>query len=211
MRHQTAQDKGPKPARGEASDTAAPRKSAFAALAFGSLGVIYGDIGTSPLYAIRESLAHINEAGADDTAVVGTVSLLVWALFFTVTAKYVLFLLHADNKGEGGTLSLMALANSAIGGRVAAVFFLGVAGAALFSGDAIITPAISVLSALEGLELATPVFSASILPLTIVVVLSLFWAQRRGTARVAAFFSPVIALFFLTMVNQRSLLGDWHW
>lgn len=199
MRQEVAQSQSPPTARAEGSGPHPSGKSAFAALALGSLGVIYGDIGTSPLYALRESLAHIKEAGADNAGVIGTVSLLVWALFFTVTAKYVLFLLHADNKGEGGTLSLMALAQSAPGRIAPAVFFLGFAGAALFSGDAIITPAISVLSALEGLDLATPVFRPSILPITIAVLLSLFWAQRRGTARVAAFFGPIMAIFFFTM------------
>lgn len=166
-------------------------------MALGSLGVVYGDIGTSPLYALRESLRHIQNNGGGDADVIGTVSLLLWALILTVTAKYVLFLMHADNRGEGGTLSLMALAQSALGHRLGAAFFLGVAGAALFTGDAMITPAISVLSALEGLELVTPVFAPYILSGAIVILISLFWAQRHGTARVAAFFGPVMAIFFL--------------
>ncbi|MGB6177120.1 MAG: potassium transporter Kup [Methylocella sp.] len=199
MGHQIAQEQGPPTARREACDSAVPRKTSFAAMAVGSLGVVYGDIGTSPLYALRESLNHIKAAGVTETGVTGTVSLLIWALFFTVSAKYVLFLMYADNKGEGGTLSLMALTQAALGHGVAPVFFLGVAGAALFSGDAVITPAISVLSAIEGLDLVTPVFSAYILPITIVILISIFWAQRRGTARVAAFFGPVMAVFFLAI------------
>nr|WP_026607926.1 potassium transporter Kup [Methylocapsa acidiphila] len=176
----------------------APKKSSgFSALALGSLGVVYGDIGTSPLYALRESFLHVKASGVTDAGVIGTVSLLLWALFFTVTAKYVLFLMRADNKGEGGTLSLMALAQSAVGHGVAPVFFLGVAGASLFSGDAIITPAISVLSAIEGLELVTPVFTPYILPFSIVILISIFWVQSHGTARVAAFFGPIMAVFFL--------------
>jgi KUP system potassium uptake protein len=182
------------------------KKSSFAALALGSLGVVYGDIGTSPLYALRESLHHIKADGVTDAGVIGTVSLLLWALFFTVTAKYVLFLMQADNKGEGGTLSLMALAQSAVGHRVKAVFFLGVAGAALFSGDAIITPAISVLSALEGLELVTPVFTPYVLPAAVVILILLFAAQSHGTARVATFFGPVVGLFFIVI----GLLGAMH-
>lgn len=186
--------------------SAVPQKSSFAAMALGSLGVVYGDIGTSPLYALRESLHHIKDGGVTDVGVIGTVSLLLWALFFTVTAKYVLFLMRADNKGEGGTLSLMALAQSAVGHKAAAVFFLGVAGAALFSGDAIITPAISVLSALEGLELVTPVFTPYVLPATIAVLISIFWVQSHGTARVAAFFGPVMGVFFLVI----GVLGAIH-
>ncbi|ACK51258.1 K potassium transporter [Methylocella silvestris BL2] len=183
----------------------AQHKTAVAGLALGSLGVVFGDIGTSPLYALRESLHHM-KGEVTDTGVIGTVSLLIWALFFTVTAKYVLFLMRADNKGEGGTLSLMALAQRALGHRTAPVFFLGVAGAALFSGDAIITPAISVLSALEGLELVTPHFSPYVLPATIVLLISIFWVQSHGTARVAAFFGPIMAVFFLSM----GVLGAMH-
>ncbi|HUB64696.1 MAG TPA: potassium transporter Kup, partial [Methylocella sp.] len=147
--------------------------------------------------------------GVTDPGVIGPVSLLVWALFFTVTAKYVLFLMHADNRGEGGILSLMALAQSALGHAAAPVFFLGVTGAALFSGDAIITPAISVLSAIEGLQLVTPIFSPYILPTTAIILISLFWAQRRGTARVAAFFGPIMAVFFLVIgVLGATHIGD---
>ncbi|MBO0733324.1 MAG: potassium transporter Kup [Methylocapsa sp.] len=206
MRTPRAQQKDPAdPGDGQEAPPA-QAKAAFAALALGSLGVIYGDIGTSPLYALRASLSHFRAGGVTEAGVLGTVSLLIWALFFTVTAKYVLFLMRADNKGEGGTLSLMALAQSALGRSVAYVFLLGVAGAALFSGDAIITPAISVLSALEGLDLVTPVISPYILPLTILVLIGLFWGQRRGTARVAAFFGPIMGIFFITI----GLLGALH-
>ena len=169
----------------------------FWGMALGSIGVVYGDIGTSPLYALRESLAHTKAAGTTADDVIGTVSLLLWALFITVTAKYVLFLMRADNRGEGGTLSLMALAQKALGRRVRSVFFLGVAGAALFSGDAIITPAISVLSAIEGLNLVTPVFDPYVIPITIVILISLFWVQSHGTAKVASFFGPIMVVFFV--------------
>ena len=194
------------PPAAAAAQPGSHQKSSFVGLAVGSIGVVYGDIGTSPLYALRESLVHSKAGGITEDGVIGTVSLLLWALFFTVTAKYVLFLMRADNKGEGGTLSLMALTQSALGRRAVPVFFLGVAGAALFSGDAIITPAISVLSALEGLELVTPVFDAYILPLTIVILVSVFWVQSSGTARVAAFFGPVMIVFFATI----GLLGLLH-
>ncbi|HWG06172.1 MAG TPA: potassium transporter Kup [Beijerinckiaceae bacterium] len=193
---------------GTAADAGAPtrKKAGLAALALGSVGVVYGDIGTSPLYALRESLAHTKAIGISDADIVGTVSLLLWALFFTVTAKYVLFLMRADNKGEGGTLSLMALALNALGRPAAVIFLLGVAGAALFSGDAIITPAISVLSAVEGLDLVTHQFEDFVLPITVVILVSLFWVQSRGTARVAAFFGPIMAVFFATI----GLLGAIH-
>ena len=170
-------------------------------MALSSIGVVYGDIGTSPLYALRESLAHSKAHGLTEEAVIGTVSLLLWALFFTVTAKYVLFLMRADNKGEGGTLSLMALARHALGKTSLVVFFLGVAGAALFSGDAIITPAISVLSALEGLDLVTPIFDAYILPITVLILVTLFFAQQSGTARVATFFGPIMFVFFVVIAG----------
>ncbi|MCL2452283.1 MAG: potassium transporter Kup [Alphaproteobacteria bacterium] len=197
------------PPQSACAGEATPRRATFAGLALGSLGVVFGDIGTSPLYALRESLTHIRTAGATDTGVIGTVSLLMWALFFTVTAKYVLFLMQADNRGEGGILSLMALAQRAVGRAISPVFFLGVAGAALFSGDAVITPAISVLSAIEGLELVTPIFSPYILPITIAILLSLFWTQRHGTARVAAFFGPIMAVFFLVIGALGAIhIGD---
>ena len=175
-------------------------------LIVGSIGVVYGDIGTSPLYALRESLAHSVKADRlTEEAVCGAISLLIWALIFTVTVNYVLFLMRADNRGEGGTLSLMALAQSAIGGNSRYVFLLGVAGAALFSGDAIITPAISVMSAIEGLELVTHQFSEFVLPLTIFILVNLFWVQSHGTARVAAFFGPIMIAFFLTIATLGAI------
>ncbi len=176
-------------------------------LVVGAIGVVYGDIGTSPLYALRESLSHSVKADMlTEGAVIGAISLLIFALIFTVTIKYVLFLMRADNRGEGGTLSLMALAQSAMGGRSTYVFLLGVAGAALFSGDAIITPAISVLSAVEGLELITHRFSEFVLPITIAILVTLFWVQSHGTARVATFFGPIMIIFFLTI----GVLGAIH-
>ena len=177
----------------------------------GSIGVVYGDIGTSPLYALRESLSHAAKADIlTEEAVIGAISLLLYALIFTVTAKYVVFLMRADNRGEGGILSLMALAQTALGGRVGRranlVFLLGVAGAALFSGDAIITPAISVLSAVEGLDLVTHRLTEYVIPITIVILVTLFWVQSQGTARVAAFFGPIMIVFFLTI----GALGAMH-
>jgi len=198
--------------QGGAPETpAASHRGALPAMIVGSIGVVYGDIGTSPLYALRESLSHAAKADIlTEEAVIGAISLLLYALIFTVTAKYVVFLMRADNRGEGGILSLMALAQSALGRRVGRranmVFLLGVAGAALFSGDAIITPAISVLSAVEGLDLVTSRLTEYVIPITIVILVTLFWVQSQGTARVAAFFGPIMIVFFLTI----GALGAMH-
>lgn len=199
---------------GVASDVANPTASAVPdhgvaplwPMVLGSMGVVYGDIGTSPLYALKAALDHARQSGAPEHEVIGIVSLLIWALIFTVTVKYVLFLMRADNRGEGGTLSLMALAQTALGRRAMAVFLLGVAGAALFSGDAIITPAISVLSAVEGLNIASPAFTPYVLPIAAMILVALFAAQRGGTARVAALFGPIMLVFFAAL----ALLGVWH-
>ncbi|MBG0809286.1 potassium transporter Kup [Methylosinus sp. H3A] len=187
----------------------AERPANMAALIVGSIGVVYGDIGTSPLYALRESLAHAKSGGLGEDVVIGTISLLIFALIFTVTAKYVFFLMRADNRGEGGILSLMALAQNALGRRATPVFLFGVAGAALFSGDAIITPAISVLSAVEGLAIVDPRFGEFVFPITVAILVSLFWGQSHGTARVAALFGPVMAVFFVVIAVLGALhIGD---
>src|SRR5881227_2522491 len=176
----TASDAAPSPIR-----HASHQKSNRWALALGSLGVVYGDIGTSPLYAFRVAVTAALESGpVRRDIVLGVLSLILWSLIVVVAIKYVLLLLRADNNGEGGTLSLTALATRARGRRTALVFLLGVIGASMFLGDSVITPAISVLSAVEGLKLATPAFDHYVVPLTIVVLLALFAAQRRGTARV---------------------------
>src|SRR5262245_54717664 len=179
-------------------------RTAFLALTIGSIGVVYGDIGTSPLYALREA-ANAAAAGGTLTrdAVLGVLSLIIWALIVVVTLKYVLILLRADNKGEGGTLALMALVQRALGrtlGKHASVVVLcGIISAALFYGDAVITPALSVLSAVEGLKVATPTFEPYIVPLTVVILVVLFAVQSRGTAKVAAFFGPITALWFIAI------------
>src|ERR1051326_4858145 len=141
-------------------------RSGFWGLALGSVGVVYGDIGTSPLYAFREAaVAAAGSRAITHDLVLGVLSLIIWALVLVVTLKYVLILLRADNNGEGGTLALMALANRAVGGSSILVL-LGIISGALFYGDAIITPALSVLSAIEGLKLATPAFDAYVVPIT---------------------------------------------
>src|ERR1700732_2502641 len=171
--------------------------SSFWALALGRTVVVYGDIGTSPLYALREAVTAASGAHHEELTrgtVLGVVSLILWALFIIVTLKYGVLLLRADNNGEGGTLTLMALASRAVGrfskaGGVVAL--LGIISAALFYGDAVITPALSVLSAVEGLDIATPtVLHAYVVPITIVILLALFAFQSSGTARVAALFGP---------------------
>ncbi len=178
----------------------------FWILALGSIGVVFGDIGTSPLYALQTALGPFKKEGLVATDVIGVVSLIIWALLVVVTGKYVLFLMQADNKGEGGILSLKALAQRALGQRTAIAFLLGVAGSALFSGDAMITPAISVLSALEGLKQVDADLAPYILPATVVILVLLFAAQSRGTAGVAAFFGPIMAVFFVS----NAALGVFH-
>nr|WP_244470267.1 potassium transporter Kup [Microvirga vignae] len=169
-------------------------------LTLGTLGVVYGDIGTSPLYALKESLSAAAAGGIVTREMVfGIVSLILWALIFIVTIKYVLFILRADNNGEGGTLTLMALAQKAMGHNVLLITLLGMGGAALFYGDAIITPAISVLSAVEGLTVASPAFKHYILPLSLAIMVGLFAVQSHGTARVAAWFGPITAVWFILM------------
>ncbi|MEI7805829.1 MAG: potassium transporter Kup [Hyphomicrobiales bacterium] len=183
-----------------AAGTGVEAPQSFAALALGSVGVVYGDIGTSPLYAFREAAKAASVNGLVSREIVlGVLSLIVWSLIVVVTLKYVLVLLRADNNGEGGTLSLTALATRALGRRTPFVFIVGVIGASMFLGDSVITPAISVLSAIEGLKLATPAFGDYVVPLTVVVLFALFAAQSRGTAKVAAMFGPVMVIWFVAI------------
>lgn len=181
-----------------ATSGVASARTRFWPLAVGSIGVVYGDIGTSTLYAFREAISAATGSGhsAGEPVVLGILSLIIWALLLVVTAKYVLILLRADNKGEGGTLALMALASHSLVRRSGIVILLGIISGALFYGDAIITPALSVLSAIEGLKVVTPAFDAYVVPLTVVILVSLFAVQSRGTANVAAFFGPVMLLWF---------------
>ncbi|MBN8529559.1 MAG: potassium transporter Kup [Caulobacterales bacterium] len=181
----------------------------FRALVIGAIGVVFGDIGTSPLYAMREALHHSRSGGAAELAVLGVVSLVFWALILVVTLKYVVFLMRADNKGEGGTLALMALAQHAIGRKSGLIFLLGVCGAALFYGDGVITPAVSVLSAVEGLKDAPgigPALAPYILAIAAGILIALFMVQSRGTASVAKFFGPLTAIWFLILAG----LGLYH-
>ena len=170
----------------------------FLSLTLGSMGVVYGDIGTSPLYAFREAVAAAGGGAASRAAVFGVLSLILWALILIVTCKYVLVLLRADNNGEGGTLTLMALARR-VTGRSATMLYFGIIGASLFFGDALITPAISVLSAIEGVKIATPAFDHYVVPLTVLILVFLFAVQSRGTASVAAWFGPIMSIWFIVI------------
>ena len=183
-----------------------PRRG-FWVLTLGSIGVVYGDIGTSPLYAMRESVVAAVGAGnpASESIVLGILSLIIWALLLVVTAKYVVILLRADNNGEGGTLALMALARRTIG-QAGFVILLGIISGALFYGDAMITPALSVLSAVEGLKIVTPAFEPYVVPITIAILIALFAVQYRGTAAVAAWFGPITLLWFIALAAA----GFWH-
>jgi KUP system potassium uptake protein len=177
-----------------------PVTTGFWALTFGSIGVVFGDIGTSPLYAFREAVHNAAHGGPVSREIVlGVLSLILWSLIVVVTIKYVLLLLRADNNGEGGTLSLMALGQRALGRRTPLLVGLGVIGASMFLGDAMITPAISVLSAVEGLKIATPALEDYVVPLALVILICLFAVQSRGTALVASAFGPVMIVWFLTL------------
>src|ERR1700742_4675661 len=184
-----------------------PVTTGFWALTLGSIGVVFGDIGTSPLYAFREAVAGAAQGQPVTRGIVlGVLSLILWALLIVVTAKYVLLLLRADNNGEGGTLSLMALSQRALGRSSWVLLTLGVIGASMFIGDSMITPAISVLSAVEGLKIAAPALEHYVVPLTMFILVVLFSVQSSGTAWIATAFGPVMVLWFSVL----ALMGLFH-
>ena len=187
---------------------ATDRATPSLALILGVLGVVYGDIGTSPLYAMRAAASHFEDGGVEAWEVLGLLSLIIWALILTVTVKYVAFVLRADNRGEGGILALMALAQRSVESpRLRwALALIGIAGACLFFGDGIITPAISVLSAVEGLKVVSPHLEKAVLPISVVILVALFLVQYRGTAKMGAVFGPICAAWFLVL----GLLGLWE-
>jgi KUP system potassium uptake protein len=189
-------DRNP-PADNDAGGHHAPKK--LAALVLGCIGVVYGDIGTSPLYAMRESLHAASRDGLERSDVLGVISLLIWTLILIVTVKYVILVMRADNRGEGGTLSLVALVQQALGRRPGWLLAVGVIGISLFFGDAMITPAMSVLSAVEGMALVAPAFNAFVVPVTMVIIIGLFLVQNKGTALVAGFFGPIMVVWFVVM------------
>ncbi len=177
-------------------------KIGLPALVIGAIGVVFGDIGTSPLYTLKEAFSEHYGLVADHDTVLGILSLVFWALMIMVTLKYVLIIMRADNEGEGGIMALMTLAQRTLakGGRSAyAVGILGIFGASLFFGDGVITPAISVLSAVEGLEVIEPKLHPFIVPVTVVILLVLFLVQRHGTERVGRIFGPITILWFLSL------------
>ncbi|MEY4859974.1 MAG: hypothetical protein RLZZ235_2141 [Pseudomonadota bacterium] len=187
---------------------ATDRATPSLALILGVLGVVYGDIGTSPLYAMRAAASHFEDGGVEAWEVLGLLSLIIWSLILTVTVKYVAFVLRADNRGEGGILALMALAQRSVESpRLRwALALIGIAGACLFFGDGIITPAISVLSAVEGLKVVSPHLEKAVLPISVVILVALFLVQYRGTAKMGAVFGPICAAWFLVL----GLLGLWE-
>ena len=184
-------------ARGAAAAAPAPaadrRRQGLPALTLAAIGVVYGDIGTSPLYTVKEIFAPTTGVALNAANLVGAVSCIFWALMIVVTLKYVILILRADNRGEGGVLALTALATHAVAERPAlrnALLLFGGCGATLFYGDSVITPAISVLGAMEGLEIATPALKAYVVPVSLAILVGLFLLQRFGTAAVGRVFGP---------------------
>ncbi|TAD76309.1 MAG: potassium transporter Kup [Sphingomonadales bacterium] len=179
-----------------------PRDS-LPVLMLGAIGVVYGDIGTSPLYALKESFVGPHPLAVDRLHVFGVLSLIFWSLMLIVTIKYVLVAMRADNRGEGGSFALLALISRHVEGRwlTACLVTLGVLAASLFYGDAMLTPAISVLSAVEGLTIVNPALEALVLPIAVIILIGLFLIQNRGTARVGALFGPIVLVYFATLAT----------
>ena len=183
-----------------------------AAALLGVLGIVYGDIGTSPLYALKASLEHFTEPGVGSTEILGVLSLIFWSLVLTVTVKYVLLVMRADNNGEGGILALMAVAQRGCSSPKmrALLGLIGIGGASLFFGDGVITPAISVLSAVEGLEVVSPEFKRYVLPISVVVIIGLFAFQVRGTGSIGRLFGPVMAVWFTVLAALGAIQVAHH-
>lgn len=172
-------------------------------LVLGAIGVVFGDIGTSPLYAMKESFIGPHPLAVDRLHIFGVLSLVFWSLMLVVTLKYVFIAMRADNKGEGGSFALLALISRHLGENrwSASLVMLGVLATALFYGDAMITPAISVLSAVEGLTIVEARLEPLVLPLASVILIALFLVQKRGTAKVGAVFGPIVLVYFLVLAG----------
>ena len=199
--------------KAETTRTEEPRGRRLAFLSLAALGVVYGDIGTSPLYAIRECFHGIYAIEVTRANILGVLSLVLWALLIVVTLKYLSYIMRADNRGEGGVIALTALISPqrrTRSGRILLLGALGLFGASLLYGDGMITPAISVLSAVEGLDVATPVLAPYVVPITIVILVALFSVQRFGTGGVGAFFGPVTLAWFgvLAALGIGSLVSN---
>ncbi|MEQ1578222.1 MAG: potassium transporter Kup [Hyphomicrobium sp.] len=205
-----AQSKAADPGADHGSSST-PQHGKFWSLVLGSIGVVFGDIGTSPLYAFKEAVTAGQGVGISSReAVIGVLSMIVWVLLLIVTLKYVIILLRADNKGEGGTFALMALGQSVAKRSSPVLFALGLAGASFFYGDSVITPAVSVLSAVEGMKLVSPALENAVVPLSVIIIIGLFAVQSRGTAKVATYFGPITAVWFLALAagGLNHLLDD---
>src|SRR6185369_8788086 len=198
-------DSAPLPAAAASHTSHHVDQRALSPLALAALGVVYGDIGTSPLYALKECFAAHAGVAPTPANVLGVLSLFFWSLMLVIVIKYLTFIMRADNHGEGGILALLALLR---GDRMrsSSLVTLGIFGAALLYGDGVITPAISVLSAMEGLSVATPRFEPFVVPLTVMILVGLFFVQRRGTAGVGAFFGPATRVWFFTIG-----MAGFHW
>src|SRR3954462_11691115 len=178
-------------------------------LAIGAIGIVYGDIGTSPIYAFRETFAGHHVLRVDQVHIFGVLSLIFWSMMIIVTLKYISIIMRADNKGEGGSLALLALINRSLGGKkrwTSGIIMLGVFATALFYGDSMITPAITVLSAVEGLTTVNAGLAPFVIPLAVAILIGLFAIQARGTARVGLMFGPVMIFYFITL----AVLGVMH-
>src|SRR5471032_3244306 len=190
--------------------TPSPAKAAASAMVVGALGVVFGDIGTSPLYTLRETFTHGSGMTPTPRHVLGVLSILFWAVTLTVTIKYVTLIMRTDNKGEGGVMALATLATKGLAGRArtirGAIVLFAIIGLALFYGDAIITPAMTIMSAVEGLDSVAPGLGPYVVPMSLAILVALFMLQSRGTAGVGRLFGPVMLVWFLVL----GVLGAWH-
>ena len=178
-------------------------KDGLAKLALGAIGIVFGDIGTSPIYAFRETFAGHHKLALDPVHIMGVVSLMFWSMMIVVSLKYVTIIMRADNKGEGGSLALLALVNGRTKNKrwSRGIILLGVFATALFYGDSMITPAVSVLSAVEGLAVVSPGLGNLVMPIAMTIIIALFWIQRSGTARVGLFFGPIMLVYFAVIAT----------